>query len=110
MNSEGMIAVHQIKWLLNLQPHPAEGGFFVETYRSEERIAAASLPGRYKGDRSFGTAIYYLLIPDTFSAIHRLASDEIFHFYRGDPLEMLQLFPGGSGRLFMLGPDLLAGC
>ena len=41
MNSEGMIAVHQIKWLLNLQPHPAEGGFFVETYRSEERIAAA---------------------------------------------------------------------
>src|SRR5581483_11176343 len=55
------------------------------------------------------TAIYYLLTPDTVSAMHRLATDEIFHFYLGDPVEMLQLRPDGSHRVAILGPDLDAG-
>jgi uncharacterized protein len=55
------------------------------------------------------TAIYYLLTPETFSALHRLRSDEVFHFYLGDPVEMLQLLPGGEGRLHVLGTDLAAG-
>ncbi len=59
--------------------------------------------------RPFGTAIYYLLAPETFSAMHRLKSDEIFHFYLGDPVEMLQLLPDGTGRTLLLGPDLLSG-
>ena len=53
-------------------------------------------------------AIYYLLTPDTFSALHRLQSDEIFHFYLGDPVEMLQLGPDGA-RIITLGTDLAAG-
>lgn len=81
----------------------------METYRSDERIAPAALPARYAGPRSFGTAIYYLLTAETFSAMHRLASDEIFHFYLGDPVEMLQLFPDGSGRIVTLGQDLQEG-
>jgi predicted cupin superfamily sugar epimerase len=50
-----------------------------------------------------------LLTPDTFSALHRLRGEEVFHFYLGDPMEMLQLAPDGSGRLVLLGTDLLSG-
>ncbi len=104
-----MLTVDQIKSVLNLKPHPEEGGLFVETYRSDERISAEALGGRYRGTRSVATAIYYLLTPDTFSAMHRLASDEIFHFYLGDPVEMLQLSPDGSGSVVTVGPDLARG-
>ena len=94
--------------LLQLQPHPKEGGFFRESYRSGERTSAAHLPARYGGDRCAATAIYYLLTPGTFSAIHRLASDEVFHFYLGSPVRMLQLDASG-GREIVLGPDLAGG-
>ena len=104
-----MITADQIKTLLNLKPHPEEGGYFVETYRSTEDIPEQALPNRYKGIRSYGTAIYYLLTPETFSAMHRLQSDEIFHFYLGDPVEMLRLWPDGSGRTLILGSDILNG-
>ncbi len=104
-----MITVDQVKSLLNLKPHPAEGGYFAETYRSGGSLRGEGLPARYKAPRSLGTAIYYLLTPDTFSAVHRLASDEIFRFYLGDPVEMLHLLPDGSGRVVTLGPDLLGG-
>jgi predicted cupin superfamily sugar epimerase len=95
--------------LLRLKPHPVEGGYFVETYRSDEEISEECLPVRYGGARSLGTAIYYLLTPDSFSAIHRLRTDEVFHHYIGDPVEMLQLLPDGSGAVFTLGPDLQGG-
>lgn len=88
---------------LKLQPHPVEGGFFRETYRNVESIS------RPPGTRSLGTAIYYLLTPQTVSALHRLPGDEIFHFYFGDPVCMLQLSPDGSSRTIALGTDVLAG-
>ena len=88
--------------LLKLEPHPKEGGWFRETYRS----SGACEPGApFEGERSHGTAIYYLLTPDTFSALHRLPGDEVFHFYLGDPVEMLELHPDGSARTVVLGPD-----
>ena len=92
---------------LGLVPHPKEGGFFRETYRSAESYSG--LPTRYQGPRSAGTAIYYLLTPSTFSALHRLQTDEIFHFYLGDPVRMLQLDPDGQGRTVVLGSDVLDG-
>jgi uncharacterized protein len=96
---------------LGLQPHPIEGGFFRETYRSGGVIPAASLPGGYqsRADRSYGTAIYYLLTADTFSEMHRLPTEEVFHFYLGSPMRMLQLFPDGNGREIIIGPDVFAG-
>ena len=94
---------------LGLQPHPKEGGYFRETYRSTESIAADALPSRYGGMRQFGTAIYYLLTPTTFSAVHRLGSDEVFHFYQGGPVRMIQLFPDAEAKTIVLGPDLEAG-
>jgi hypothetical protein len=93
--------------LLSLQPHPKEGGFFRETYRAAESYA--NLPPRYQGPRSASTAIYYLLTPNTFSALHRLQTDEIFHFYLGAPVRMLQLDAAGHGRTIVLGPDVLNG-
>jgi uncharacterized protein len=99
----------EIKKLLGLVPHPCEGGWFVQTWRSEEVIPRSVLPDRYPSDRHAGTCIYYLLEPDTFSEMHRLASDEIFHFYYGDPVEMLQIAPDGSAKRVVLGGDLAAG-
>jgi hypothetical protein len=99
----GDVTADEIKTLLNLQPHPIEGGYFRRTYTSAGSLA---LP---RGTRAIGTAIYYLLEPGTFSEMHVLDSDEMFHFYLGDPVEMLQLHPGGRSAVMTLGPDLAAG-
>ena len=104
-----MLTVETLRALLGLEPHPVEGGYFAETYRSTEQVPAGALPPRYGGARAVSTAIYYLLTPQTFSAMHRLASDEVFHFYLGDPVEMLQLWPDGSQRVVLIGPGLEAG-
>jgi predicted cupin superfamily sugar epimerase len=93
----------EIKSLLKLEPHPCEGGFFRQTYVAAERVELS------RGPRSVGTAIYYLLEPGTFSEMHVLSSDEVFHFYLGDPVEMLQLYPDGSSAIFTLGQNLQAG-
>ncbi|MDT8068461.1 MAG: cupin domain-containing protein [Terriglobia bacterium] len=98
----------EIKRTLHLIPHP-EGGSYIQTYKSADSIPAETLGGCYGGPRSASTAIYYLLEPGTFSEIHRLRSDEIFHFYLGDAVEMLQLWPDGSSRAVRLGNDLTAG-
>jgi len=97
--------------MLGLEPLPQEGGVFRKTYRSAEEIPAAALPPRYGEPRRFATAIYYLLTddPDSFSALHRLKTDEVYHFYLGDPVEMLLLRPDGSGDRVVLGQDLAAG-
>jgi uncharacterized protein len=100
-----MVTAKELIAHLQLQPHPKEGGYFRETYRAGEEIAQP--PARYPGPRSFCTAIYYLLTTDTFSAMHRVASDELFHFYLGDPVRMLQLDADGQGRTLLLGNDIL---
>jgi predicted cupin superfamily sugar epimerase len=102
MTAEQLIA------LLDLRPHEMEGGWYRETYRAALSLPASALGAAYPAARSAGTAIYYLLTPTTFSEMHRLPSDEVFHFYLGDPVEMLHLDDGG-GRLVTLGTDLAAG-
>src|SRR6266536_1875213 len=104
-----MLTPDEIRRHLKLRPHPAEGGYFVETYRSEHLLAADALPAGYPGPRAISTAIYYLLTPDSFSAMHRLRGDEIFHFYLGDPVELLQIAADGRGEVFILGQDIVAG-
>lgn len=86
---------------LGLQRHP-EGGWFRETYRSEESFAKEHLPGQYSGDRNFSTQIYYLLEHDDRSFFHRLKSDEIWHFYTGgSAAEIILLFDGGVRKLLV---------
>jgi uncharacterized protein len=94
---------------LGLVPHPKEGGYFRETYRARDALPASGVGARYAGARAVSTAIYYLLTPATFSALHRLASDEVFHFYAGDPVEQLRLHPGGRGEIVTIGNNLAAG-
>ncbi len=96
---------------LGLAPLPEEGGYFRETWRSNVTIAPGTLPLRYTTDKSLGTAIYYLLTSDAdcFSALHRLPTDEIYHFYLGDRVEMLLLASDGSARRILLGSNLAAG-
>jgi uncharacterized protein len=96
---------------LGLEPLPGEGGLFRETYRAKERIAHRALPSRYNSARSFSTAIYYLLTsdPGSFSSLHRVKSDETFHFYLGDPVEMLLLHPHGESERIVLGQNILRG-
>jgi predicted cupin superfamily sugar epimerase len=103
------ISADEMKRLLRLEPHPCEGGWFRQTWKAEETIPQDALPERYSAARSAGTAIYYLLEPDTFSEMHKLASDEVFHFYLGDPVEMQQLWPDGTGRRIVLGSDIANG-
>jgi hypothetical protein len=94
-----------------LEPLPVEGGYFRQTYVSDERIPSAALPPRYGEAKPFGTAIYFLLTaePDCFSALHKLPTDEVYHFYFGDPVEMLLLHPGGRSERIVLGHDVLNG-
>ena len=95
--------------LLGLVPHPHEGGCYIRTWESGEMLPpSAFADNRYPGPRHTSTAIYYLLEPHTFSEIHRLRSDEIFHFYAGSPVEMLQLEEQGSGRVLRIGTDIAA--
>jgi predicted cupin superfamily sugar epimerase len=80
---------------LNLLAHP-EGGWFKEVYRSKETVQKNALPDRFTGNRSISTAIYYLLEKGDFSAFHRIKSDEIWHFYDGEPLEIIEINPDGN--------------
>ena len=85
---------------LNLQPHP-EGGFYAETYRSE--MSAETTQLGMDGSRSFATGIYFLMEHENFSAFHRIKSDEMWHFYAGDLLEVFYFETDGSLQRILLG-------
>jgi uncharacterized protein len=93
---------------LHLQAHP-EGGYFAETYRSPEEVQAVHLPERYGGSRSFSTGIYFLLEHPGFSALHRIKSDEMWHFYAGNTLLVYVIEPDGNLQIIRLGSDPEAG-
>ncbi|MGW0870925.1 cupin domain-containing protein [Streptomyces sp. NPDC002740] len=83
----------------DLEPIPREGGLFRRTWAGPEG----------PDGRPVGSAIVALLTADDFSALHRLPTDEVWHFYLGDPLVLLLLAPDGTSRTAVLGPDLLGG-
>jgi predicted cupin superfamily sugar epimerase len=93
-----------VEWL-RLEPLPVEGGYYRETWRADDNVEASALPARYGSARPLGTAIYYLLTddPDSFSALHRLPTDEIYHFYLGDPVQQLLLHADGRHEVVTLG-------
>jgi len=104
-----MLTPQQIVELFGMERLEKEGGYFVETYRARETVPAPALPSRYDSERCLCTAILYLLTSDNFSAMHRLRSDEVFHFYLGDAVTMLMLHPDGRTDTLTLGHDLAAG-
>jgi len=94
---------------LKLKPLDVEGGFYYETYRSDETVLKEGLPERYGKDKHISTAIYFLLTSRDTGILHKLFSDEIFHFYLGDPVRMLLLYPNGNSNIVFLGNNILAG-
>ncbi len=100
-----MPAIQKLIQRFGLQPHP-EGGWHRRTYKSNESIAASALPERFEGDRAFSTAIYFLLEKGNFSAFHRIKSDECWHFYSGDPLEIFMIRSNGSLEIITMGNDI----
>lgn len=93
---------------LELVPHP-EGGYFRELYRSDESLPPEGLPARYRGERAIATSILFLLTRDSYSALHRLASDEVYHLYLGGPLDLSVLHPSGETETVRLGQAVLRG-
>lgn len=93
---------------LDMQPIPQEGAWFYQTYKSED-ILDGSIAARYPTPRSAYTAIYALMTAEGFSAMHRLKTDELWHFYSGSPAEIILLHPDGSGEIHVLGDDVAAG-
>jgi predicted cupin superfamily sugar epimerase len=87
---------------LDLAPHP-EGGFYRETFRSPDLVPTP------RGPRAASTAIYYLLPAGAESRLHRVASDEVWHHYAGDPLDLLTIDTAGVAELVRLGPDVAGG-
>jgi len=90
---------------LGLNLHP-EGGYFRETYRSVDRLTASALPEQYESDRVFSTAIYFLLRGTQVSRLHRLKSDELWHFHAGSSAAIHLIEPDGGYAELRLGPDL----
>ena len=87
---------------------PQEGAWFAPTYRSDEAVTITGAT-RYAGPRVAYSAIYCVQTWEDFSGLHRLTTDEFWHFYDGDPVELLLLHPDGRGELTVLGRDLEAG-
>lgn len=93
---------------LDLKPHP-EGGFYRETYRSPGVVPRAALGPAFGGDRAHATAILFLLPAGAKSRLHRIKSDELWHFHLGGPLTVASISPSGAVSETILGPDLSAG-
>jgi len=93
---------------LQLTPHP-EGGYYRETYRSEETVPADALPPRFAGDRAAAALIYFLLPGREVSSLHRIQQDEIWHFYEGTALTLHQLRPDGTYAADTLGREVEKG-
>ena len=94
--------------ILGLIPHP-EGGYFKETYRSTDEIEQDDLSEGFNGRRNFSTCIYFLLTSDSFSALHRIKQDEIWHYYDGSSLKLHMISPAGEYSCAIIGRDLNAG-
>jgi len=90
----------------NMQPLPFEGGYYVETYRASESIAKSAMAERYTGPRDHSTCILYLLTSEMRSKMHRVKSDEIFHFYTGSAVTMLLLGRDKKSETITIGNDI----
>lgn len=99
-----MLLAHHLIQQYNLQPHP-EGGWYKQTYKSKEIVSGSALPKRFKGDRVYSTAIYFLLEQGNFSAFHKIKSDECWHFYSGDPLNVYVIGQDGELKITTLGSN-----
>jgi uncharacterized protein len=98
----------QVRKLLKLEPH-ATCGYVRETYRSAVSIAPGGLPQPFAEGRPMGSALFFMVTPDAPVHPHRIRNDQLYHYYLGDPLEVLLLPEGGPAERVVVGPDLASG-
>src|SRR5262249_30730548 len=99
------LTASQVIDLLGLKPHPT-CGFVSEIYRSQLQIPAADLPSGYDGSRPLGGVLFFLVTPQDPIRLHRIRSDQMYHHYLGDLLEVLLLYPDGNSEVRQVGSDL----
>lgn len=104
---EKMITAQDVIAKLDLKPLQDEGGYYRQTFKSDAGDIPAEVFGiKSNTPRAISTAIYYLVTPQSFSALHRIKSDEVFHFYGGDPVEMIQIDANGNIKYITIGADI----
>lgn len=103
------MTAQEIMRILNLEPLPSEGGFFNQIYHAKVNVPSSLISPGSKDVQAICTSIYYLVVPGNFSALHRVKQDELFHFYSGGAVEMVQIDSKGALTKQVLGTDLKKG-
>jgi predicted cupin superfamily sugar epimerase len=102
------MTVEEVRALLKLEPHPT-CGFVRITYMSTQAIAPGGLPAPFAGGRPTGSALYFMVTPERPVHLHRIRNDQLYHYYLGDPIEVIVLHADGTSERVMVGPDLRRG-
>ena len=102
------LTADEVRGLLQLEPHPT-CGFVRITYVSSQSIAPGGLPAPFAEGRPVGSALYFMVTPDAPVRLHRIRNDQLYHYYLGDPLEVLLLRADGASARIVVGPDLRNG-
>ena len=102
------VMADEIKTLLKLGPN-ATCGFVRETYKSDLMIAPGGLPAPFEDGRPLGTALYFMVTPDAPVKLHRIKNEQLYHYYFGDPIEVLLLRENGDSELLVVGPNIVGG-
>lgn len=100
------MTAEEIRSLLQLEPN-ATCGFVRETYRAQQAIGPGGLPAPFADGRPMGSALYFMVTPAAPVKLHRIRNDQLYHYYLGDPIEVLLLT--NKGERVIVGPDLRAG-
>jgi predicted cupin superfamily sugar epimerase len=102
------VSSDEIKSLLKLEPD-ATSGFVRQTFVSDLEIAPGGLPARFAGARPLGSASYFMVTPETPVKLHRVRCEQLYHYYLGDPIEVLLLRDNGDSELVIVGPNIVGG-
>jgi predicted cupin superfamily sugar epimerase len=102
------LSADEIRTLLKLEPH-ATCGFVRMSYLSPQSIAAGGLPLPFSDGRPLGSALYFMVMPTAPVRLHRIRNDQLYHYYLGDPLEVLRLHGDGTTKRVVVGPNLRGG-
>ena len=103
------LTADEVRRLLNLEPH-ATCGFMRVTFMSEKRIAPGGLAPPFAAGRPAGSALYFMVTPDAQVRLHRIRNDQLYHYYLGDPIEVLLLHENGTSERAVVGPPLVPWC
>jgi predicted cupin superfamily sugar epimerase len=102
------LTAQQVIEYLGLVPHHT-CGFVAQTYVSPHMLPQSALPPGFKGDRAAGAVMYFMVSEEAHIVMHSIRSDQVYHHYLGDPLEVLLLYRDGRGEVRTMGPDLAGG-